>query len=68
MDLAVRKETSSMDKCVDCGARAVVYQNGRLLCVPCLSSRDAAMLVMRPEEKKAESEPNSKSPRPGTQI
>jgi len=55
-----------MDKCVDCGARAVVYQNGRLLCVPCLNSRDAAMLVMRPEEKKAESEPNSKSPR--TQI
>jgi hypothetical protein len=59
-----------MGTCVDCGAGAVVYHNGRLLCVPCLNSRDAAMVVMRPEEKKAESErlSNSKSPRPGTQI
>jgi hypothetical protein len=59
-----------MGRCLDCGAKAVVYQNGRLLCVPCLNSRDAAMLVMRPEEKKAESErlSDSKSPKPGTQI
>ena len=59
-----------MGNCVDCGARAVVYQNGRLLCVPCLNSRDAAMLVMRPEKKKAESEqlPKRKLPKPGAQI
>jgi len=59
-----------MGRCIDCGAAAVVYQNEKLLCVPCLNSRDAAMLVMRPEEKEAESErlSNSKSPRPGTPI
>ena len=60
-----------MDRCVDCGAKAAIYQNGILLCLPCLSSRDAAMLVMRPEKKKAESErlPNSKPPTPpGTRI
>lgn len=59
-----------MGRCIDCGAAAVVYQNGKLLCVPCLNSRDAAMLVMRPEEKEAESErlSNSKSPRPGTPL
>ena len=51
-----------MDKCVDCGATATIYQNGRLLCLHCLSSRDAAMLVMRPEKKEAELErlPNNR--------
>ncbi len=59
-----------MDRCVDCGAKAAIYQNGILLCLTCLSSHDAAMLVMRPEKKKAESErlPNSIPPTPGTQI
>jgi hypothetical protein len=59
-----------MGRCIDCGAAAVVYQNGKLLCMPCLNSSDAAMLVMRPEEKEAESEglSNSKSPRPGTPL
>ncbi len=53
-----------MDRCVDSGAKAAIYQNGILLCLPCLNSRDAAMLVMRPEKKKVESErlPNSKPP------
>ncbi len=57
-----------MDGCVDCGATATIYQNGILLCLPCLNSRDAAMLVMQLEKKKAESErlPNSKPPTPGT--
>ena len=63
-----KEGTSSMDKCVDCGATARVYQNGILLCLHCLNSRDTAMPVMRPEKKKAESEPNSKPPTPGTQI
>jgi hypothetical protein len=59
-----------MDRCVECGATAVIFQNGILLCAPCLNSRDAAMLVMRLENKKAESErlPNSKPadyPKPG---
>ena len=59
-----------MGRCIDCGAAAVVYQNGKLLCVPCLNSRDAAMLVMRPKKKTAESEglTTDKLPTPGTQI
>jgi len=57
-----------MDGCVDCGATATIYQNGILLCLPCFNSRDAAMLVMQLEKKKAESErlPNRKPPTPGT--
>jgi hypothetical protein len=56
-----------MEKCVDCGATATIYQNGRLLCVPCLNSRDSAMPVMRPEKEKAESErvSNSNCPQQG---
>jgi hypothetical protein len=54
-----------MDRCVDCGAKAAFYQNGILLCLHCLSSRDAAMLVMPPEKKRAESErlPNNRPQR-----
>jgi hypothetical protein len=67
---AWREGISNMDRCVDCGAKAAFYYNGILFCLPCLSSRDAAMLVMRPEKKKAESEQllNSRPPTPGTQM